>query len=433
VADVFVSYKREDVETARRIARALTDSGITVWWDDGITPKQAWDNEIEQAISAASTVLVLWSPRSVTSDWVRTEAHYGKKRGKLVPAVIEPCTIPIAFMLTQAVNLSNWKGDSEDRQWRKLLTWITDLAAATPDSASSQAGLASPNAPNTYRDIIGSLHSGEPIYDGTFINPHTPPGTVFRDANYMPAMRIVPKGSFLLGATGDDPDHASYEMPQKRIDIPAPFAIGVFPVLISEYVKLAGPLPPTPLPPSSPRSWFDRFRNVTQLPEKAAAPSISEAEIPITNISYNEAQAFVDRLSSASQQSYRILSEAEWEYACRAGSMTRYSCGDAIESTRAAFALASGPIAVGAYPPNGFGLYDMHGNVREWTCDLWHDSYDQTPQDGRPSLDGHSSMRLVRGGGWRDSAVMLRSAARMRATESIRADVIGFRVARSVS
>ena len=74
----------------------------------------------------------------------------------------------------------------------------------------------------------------------------------------------------------------------------------------------------------------------------------------------------------------------------------------------------------------------MHGNVREWTADLWHDSYDLTPQDGRPALDGHSSRRIVRGGGWRDSAPMLRSAARMRATRSIRADVIGFRVARSV-
>jgi formylglycine-generating enzyme required for sulfatase activity len=89
-------------------------------------------------------------------------------------------------------------------------------------------------------------------------------------------------------------------------------------------------------------------------------------------------------------------------------------------------------VAVGAYPPNPFGLYDMHGNVREWAADLWHDSYDLTPQDGRPALDGHSSMRLVRGSGWRDSAVMLRSAARMRATQSIRVDVIGFRVARSV-
>ena len=432
VADVFVSYKREDAEIARRIVEALLESGISVWWDDSITPRQSWDSEIEQAISAASTVAVLWSPRSVTSEWVRTEAHYGKERGKLVPAVIEPCTIPIAFSLTQTVNLCGWNGNREDRQWRKLVTWITDLISTGSGNAGPPSGVVSGGTPNVYRNAIDSLPSGEPVYDGAFINPHTPPGVLFRDGDGMPVMRIVPKGLFLLGTTVDDPDHAAYEMPQKRIDIPASYAIGVFPVLISEYVKVVGSLPPAPVPTAPARGWFSRLRASSQPAARAAGPSNSEPGIPVTNISYNEAQAFVDRLSSASQQSYRIPSEAEWEYACRAGSVTRYSCGDTIDSTKAAFALASGPVAVGAYPANRFGLCDMHGNVREWTADLWHDSYDLTPQDGRPALEGHSSMRVVRGGGWRDSPVMLRSAARMRATESIRADVIGCRVARSV-
>ena len=434
MADVFVSYKREDGEIVRPIVEALRESGISVWWDDGITPRQSWDTEIEQAISEASTVVVLWSPRSVTSDWVRTEAHYGKDRGKLVPALIEPCTIPIAFTLNQTVNLHGWSGDRDNRQWRKLLTWITDLISTKPGNANLPGGLVSAGAPNVYRDSIGSLpSSGEPIYDGAFINPHTPPGTLFRDGEQMPVMRIVPKGLFLLGTTSDDPDRASYEVPQKRVDIPASFAIGVFPVLISEYVKLAGRPLSAPPPPAAARSWFDRFRAPSPPPAPAAAPSVQGKDIPVTNISFDEAQAFVDHLSSVSHQSYRIPSEAEWEYVCRAGSLTRYCCGDTIDSTRAAFALTSGPVSVGAYPPNGFGLYDMHGNVREWTADLWHDSYDSTPQDGRPALDGHSSMRVVRGGGWRDSAPVLRSAARMRATGSIRADIIGFRVARSVA
>ncbi len=431
MADVFVSYKREDVDSARRIIEALGAAGISVWWDDSITPRQSWDTEIEQAIAEASTVAVLWSPRSVTSEWVRTEAHYAKERGKLVPAIIEPCTIPIAFTLTQTVDLSGWSGNSEDRQWRKLLTWITDLIATKSRDASLPGG-ASTATPNVYRNAIGSLPSGEPIYDGAFINPHTPPGTVFRDRDQMPAMRIVPKGLFLLGTTADDPDRAAYEMPQKRIDMPAPFAIGVFPVLISEYVNLVGSLPHATVAPAPARGWLSRFRATPQMPAQAAPTPISGAQIPVTNISFDEAQTFVDRLSSACQESYRIPSEAEWEYACRAGSASRYSCGDTIDPTRAAFALASGPVAVGGYPPNRFGLYDMHGNVREWTADLWHDSYDLTPQDGRPALDGHSAMRVVRGGGWHDSAVMLRSAARMRATQAIRSDMIGFRVARSV-
>jgi formylglycine-generating enzyme required for sulfatase activity len=431
VADAFISYKREDAETASLVVSGLRESGISVWWDDGITSRQAWDTEIEQAISAASTVVVLWSPRSVGSEWVRTEAHYGKDRGKLVPVLVEPCTIPIAFTLTQTVNLVGWKGNREDRQWRKLLTWITDLISTKPGNANLPGGLASGNTTNVYRDAIGALPSGEPIYDGAFINPSTPQGTVFRDGDAMPVMRIVPRGSFLLGAGHDDPDRASYEMPQKRIDIPASFAIGVFPVLASEYLKWAGTLPSAPVPAVPAGGWLSRFRTPPAQAKAAAAPA-PQAGIPVTNISYDDAQVLVSRLSSASQQDYRIPSEAEWEYACRAGSHARYSCGDSIDQSKAAFALTAGPVTVGRYPPNGFGLYDMHGNVREWTADLWHDSYDLTPQDGRPALDGHSSMRLARGGGWRDSPVMLRSAARMRATQSIRVDVIGFRVARSV-
>jgi len=376
---------------------------------------------------------VLWSPRSVASDWVRTEAHFAKDRQKLVPALIEPCTLPIAFTLTQTVNLSGWNGDREDRQWRKLLAWITDLILNKPGNSNVPPGLASQTASNAYRDTIGTFRSGDPIYDGAFITPSTPAGTLFCDGKNMPVMRVLAKGSFLLGASSDDPDHSPFELPQKRIDIPVPFAMGIFPVLASEYVELIGSPAPAPVQPAPHRSWFERLRNAPASAARAAEPASLDPNLPIINVSYDEAQAFTERLSAGSGQSYRIPSEAEWEYACRAGSSTLYSCGDAIDSTQAAFGLASGPVTAGNYPPNRFGLYDMNGNVREWTADLWHDSYDLTPPDGRPALDGHSSMRVVRGGSWHDSPKMLRSAARMRATQNIKSAVIGFRISRSLN
>jgi len=92
---------------------------------------------------------------------------------------------------------------------------------------------------------------------------------------------------------------------------------------------------------------------------------------------------------------------------------------------------SSGPVAPGAFQPNAFGLYDMHGNVREWTADLWHESYDMTPPDGSAAMEGHGSMRVARGGAWCDGPAMLRSAARMRATQTSRSPAIGFRVART--
>ena len=99
MTDIFLSYKREDRARATLIVAALRKSGRTVWWDEGLTPRQAWDATIEQEIAAAASVIVLWSPRSVASDWVRSEAHYAQNHSKLVPVLIEPCTVPLAFML----------------------------------------------------------------------------------------------------------------------------------------------------------------------------------------------------------------------------------------------------------------------------------------------------------------------------------------------
>src|SRR5262249_25013035 len=136
MVDVFVSHKKEDFTIAERVVTALKDHGLSVWWDDGLNPKSAWDSEIEEAIGTAATVVVLWTPRSVSSEWVRTEAHYAQDRGKLVPVMVENCTIPLAFMLRQTINLCEWRGERDHRQWRKLLAWIADLAPTKPGNAN---------------------------------------------------------------------------------------------------------------------------------------------------------------------------------------------------------------------------------------------------------------------------------------------------------
>lgn len=131
MADIFLSYKREDRARAEWVVAALRKSGRTVWWDEGLTPRQAWDATIEQEIAAAASVIVLWSVRSVASDWVRSEAHYAQNHSKLVPVLIEPCEIPLAFMLKQAIDLSHWRGDINDPAWRKLLVWLDTPGPAT--------------------------------------------------------------------------------------------------------------------------------------------------------------------------------------------------------------------------------------------------------------------------------------------------------------
>ncbi|HUD88543.1 MAG TPA: SUMF1/EgtB/PvdO family nonheme iron enzyme, partial [Xanthobacteraceae bacterium] len=375
------------------------------------------------------TVVVLWTPRSINSEWVRTEAHYGQDRGKLIPVMLENCSIPLAFMLRQTVKLCDWAGDRGDRDWRKLLTWIADLTSTKPGNANIPQALGAAQ-PNPFRDAIGRLPSGDPIVDGAFVNAATPAGTAFRDGERRPVMRILPKGAFLLGSPATDPDRTAVEGPQKRVEIPTPFAIGAFPVLVSEYEAVMGALPSVTAVPAASRGLLGVFQRPAAL---ALAPVASNPSAPVTSVSYDDAQAFLARLSAATGETYRIPSETEWEYACRAGSHGRYSFGDTIDATQAAFAAQSGPIAPGSFPPNAFGVYDMHGNVREWTGDLWHESYDTTPADGSAATQGHGSMRVVRGGGWCDGPAMLRSAARMRATQSSRSNAIGFRVVRVLS
>ncbi len=426
MADVFISYKKEDSQIADRMVTALRAEGFSVWWDDGLTPKTAWDEELEREIAAATTVVVLWTPRSINSEWVRTEAHYGQDRGKLIPVMMEKCSIPLAFMLRQTVQLADWRGDRDDRSWRKLLTWIADLASTKPGNANIPQALGAAQ-PNPFRDAIGQLPSGDPIVDGAFINAATPAGTAFRDGETLPVMRILPKGAFLLGSPPSDPDHTAVEGPQKRVEIPTPIAIGAFPVLVSEYQAVMGTLPAVAAPQASSPGLFGAFKRPAA---PAAAPVAPNQSAPVTNISYDDASAFLARLSGSSGETYRLPSESEWEYACRAGSHSRYSFGDTIDATRAAFAPTTGPVAPGLFPANPFGLYDMHGNVREWTDDLWHETYDTTPADGSAAISGHGSMRVVRGGAWCDGPAILRSAARMRATQSSRSNAIGFRVVR---
>lgn len=146
MSDIFVSYKKDDRAIAERLVTALRATGKDVWWDDALTPHEAWDAMIERQIAAARVVLVLWSPRSVHSDWVRSEAHYAQDHHKMVPVMVEQCSIPLAFMLRQAVDLSSGKFDDSNPNWTKLLAWIGAVqsgdAAAIPEGTPVSAPVA---------------------------------------------------------------------------------------------------------------------------------------------------------------------------------------------------------------------------------------------------------------------------------------------------
>lgn len=252
------------------------------------------------------------------------------------------------------------------------------------------------------------------------------PGSDFKEcAKGCPLMVVIPAGSFSMGSpddafagTGDaDADQHERESPQHEVMIAQTFAVSKFEVTFSEWdaCAVAGPCP------AAPDSW-------------------GRGEMPVINVSWEDAKVYVEWLSLLTGEDYRLLSEAEWEYAARAGTDSRYSWGDDLR-TDSANCDGCGSrwdlkqtAPVGSFKPNAFGLHDMHGNVWEWTEDSWHANYNGAPSDGSAWLSGGDpSIRIVRGGAWRNEGYLVRAAVRERRHVKVRFDTLGFRVARTLA
>jgi formylglycine-generating enzyme required for sulfatase activity len=175
----------------------------------------------------------------------------------------------------------------------------------------------------------------------------------------------------------------------------------------------------------------------------AACPRVKDAwgrgNMPVINVSWDNAKMYVAWLSRLTGKKYRLLTEAEWEYAARAGSNTRYSWGDEPGIGNANCDGCGGPwtmqtAPVGSFRPNAFGVCDMEGNVWEWVEDIWHDSYEGAPADGSAWLQGGDpTYRVIRGGAWHNETELIRVAIRFKRNRKVQFDTLGFRVARTIA
>jgi formylglycine-generating enzyme required for sulfatase activity len=243
------------------------------------------------------------------------------------------------------------------------------------------------------------------------VDPRTlPDRAVFKDAgkSWSPQMVIVSAGSFLMGSPDEDPDAYPEEKPRHEVTIKR-FAIGRYTVTFSE---------------------FDSFCDGTNR-ERLGDEGWGRGQHPVINVSWNDAQAFVTWLASMTGKNYRLPTEAEWEYACRAGTHTRFYCGNTLTAKHANFNGTVGrTTAVGSYPANPWGLYDMLGNVWEHVEDPYHDGYEGAPTDGTAWLSGGNlQRRVVRGGSLSYAAKDSRSAVRCDHDVAIPDLQHGFRVA----
>jgi formylglycine-generating enzyme required for sulfatase activity len=247
--------------------------------------------------------------------------------------------------------------------------------------------------------------------------------TAFMDCAECPEMVVLPAGEFTMGSPASELYRGAET--QHRVTIPAPFALSKYEVTFAQWDACVadggcgGHMP-------GDHGW-------------------GRANRPVVDVSWDDAQAYVAWLNRKTAKKYRLPSEAEWEYAARAGTTTPFSFGATITSDQANYDGSTGygagatgvnrqkTMPVGSFPQNVFGLYDLHGNVWEWVQDCWSDEYTAvTPADGAPFLGANCAGRVMRGGSWEDYPGDIRAAARVGSNTDEQSWSDGFRVARAM-
>ncbi|MGZ3159327.1 MAG: SUMF1/EgtB/PvdO family nonheme iron enzyme [Burkholderiaceae bacterium] len=235
-------------------------------------------------------------------------------------------------------------------------------------------------------------------------------GSDMQDCPTCPPMIALSAGEFVMGSNSDDPS----EKPAHRVTIGTPFAIGKFEVTVDQWnaCVAAGACP------------------------REASDANRPKNTPVRDVSWDDAQLYVKWLSTLSGKPYRLPTEAEWEYAVRGGTSTRFWWGDKMRTGTANCKECGdpwhqeGPEKVGSFSANPYGLYDMNGSVWEWVSDCWHNNYKNAPTDGHAWSEATCRVRVIRGGSWREGASYMTSTTRFKYDASVRHSQNGFRVAR---
>jgi formylglycine-generating enzyme required for sulfatase activity len=287
------------------------------------------------------------------------------------------------------------------------------------------------------------------------------PGQVISDryldiVGSAPAMVVVPLGSFQMGASG----HENSEQPQHQVELARGFAIGRAEVTVAqfgEFVRASGYTPDSDRLGGA--SVYDEDSGRMQTKADADwrddyAGNRARDSDPVVNVSWNDARAYAQWLSQRTGKRYRLPTEAEFEYAERAGTNTPYWWGEGAPKKRVENLTGSGdrspshrswsnafgeyddgwwgPAPVMSFAANPFGLYDIDGNVSEWVEDCWHDNYTRAPRDGSAWVNPGCALRVVRGGSWGSAPDQDRSAFRQAAGVDARSGRVGFRVVREL-
>jgi formylglycine-generating enzyme required for sulfatase activity len=457
----FFSYSRRDdkdfrgslfalrAEIQRELSALLAHRNFRLWQDqDAIDPGDLWESKIKSAIEQSVFFIPIVTPRAITSRHCKFEfesflareralgrndlvfpIHYISVYGLLDEA--ERGGDPVLSIVAER-QYADWRGyrrkpvDAPDfgQEIEAFCGKIVKKLRApwvSPDECRRLEAEAKKRAEDEERERLRkeaiAKRDAAPLTAAE--ERALKPGDSFKEGEACPAMIVVPAGLFLMGS----PASQGYdsERPQHEVNIARPFAVAKFALTFDEWDTCA--------------AQGGCRRDVSD-------EGWGRGRRPVINVSWNDARAYVRWLSRITGKRYRLLSEAEYEYAARAGAQTAYPWGDDIKLNGKALANCRGcgsqwdgkqTAPVGSFPANAFGPYDMVGNVAEWTEDRWNDTYQGAPADGSARTNGRRNTRVFRGGSWDHVSHSLRSADKNSSTTDSHSYVLGFRVARTLT
>lgn len=442
MSGIFISYRREiDAGWAGRLAADLMQelpdkpvfqdiASIEIGEDFGLA--------IEQALSDCAVLLVVIGPRWLDAqhpgggrrlddqdDWVRLEIITGLRgRLRVVPILVGGATMPPGDTLPEPLKPLARRSAHEisDRRWdydvgelvkalRRIPPLPAEHAPATPLPQSPPPAVTASPASGTSPAPTPPRpqHAASRI---PYAGRQPAPDALLRHGANFPELVVVPAGRFLMGSPETERGRSNAEGPQHEVCIARPFAVGRYPVTFAEW---------------------DAFVATGATCYKPADQDWGRGRQPVVNLSWDDAQSYVAWLREQTGQPYRLLSEAEWEYAARAGSQARYPWGNEPGVGQANFRDSGSPWSgrqtspVGSFEANAFGLHDMIGNVWEWVQDNWHDTYEGAPDDGS-ARQARRGLRVLRGGSWDLDSAYCRAACRDGSVPEDRLINLGFRV-----
>jgi formylglycine-generating enzyme required for sulfatase activity len=401
--DVFLCHNSEDKPQVIEIAEQLKLCGLKPWLDKWeLRPGHSWQDVLEENIEQINAAAVFVGKNGL-GPWQRREINAFLRK-----FVSRECPV-IPILLPDAPKEPKLPTFLEEIMW-------VDFRTSDPEPISQLIW-----------GITGKK-SDQQINFKAQTNPVAP--TVITEIfpkGILLEMVKIPAGSFLMGTEEAEvirlckeyeTDWFKCEMPQHRVNLKE-FYLGKYPVTQEQYQAIMG---------TNPSDFKDNSEN------------------PVENVSWDDVQEFCQKLNEKTGKKYRLPSEAEWEYACRAGTKTAFYFGETISTDQANYdgnytfgkgkkgVYREKTTPVGSFPANKFALYDMHGNVWEWCEDVWHENYENAPMDGSSWNNNHSQspLRLLRGGSWNNFPKDCRSANRVGNNADNCYDDIGFRLAVSI-